>query len=234
MSATTFEVKLTPGELLLLDGQCRGEVQKKVDMARATLVAVESGASEAVGKLIAEIVEEALAKGRLIYGPRRIKYCGCCKTSGGYAPYKSGRNHGRPNYKRPLFLAGWEFADAFVQIEGYASVGACSVCVTQAMPLIIETLADIQVEIPNELMTADRVNWIRCFKATCKKCEWIGHEGQLGWLRTLMGESYYRGKCPGCGACNEFMTTVIERDSEYVIVSIDELKPAPNGWQVAR
>lgn len=38
--------------------------------------------------------------------------------------------------------------------------------------------------------------WDRC---RCKRCKWTGHDGQLGKLRTLMGDGFYPGKCPSCG-----------------------------------
>ena len=55
--------------------------------------------------------------------------------------------------------------------------------------------------------------WYRCLwlkkahrPSECKKCGWIGHDGQLGKLRTLLGDGYYLGKCPDCGAENHAFT----------------------------
>ena len=90
-------------------------------------------------------------------------------------------------------------------LAGHVSVGACLACVEQATPVLRVELATFPVQLPTALQTDNAPRFKRWDRCRCKKCEWSGHEGQLGRLRTLMNDGDYPGKCPSCGAERRFL-----------------------------
>jgi hypothetical protein len=152
-----------------------------------------------VAALVADVLAEARKEGRLIYRGVAVSSCRYC---GARSEWKK-----PPRKKREIEypVSGVEFADRFIVISRHISVGACRVCVDQAMPVLRAELAGKPVQLPSALHVGDAPVFRRWDRCGCKNCKWIGHEGQLGKLRTLMGDGDYPGKCPSCGAERRFM-----------------------------
>ncbi len=146
-----------------------------------------------VAALIADVLDEAKS-GRLIWRGVAISHCRYCDARSEWK--KPPRKKREYEHK----LSGVEFADRFVVISGHISVGGCGVCVDLATPALRTELSRMQVQLPSSLRIDGAPllrRWDRC---RCRKCEWTGHEGQLGKLRTVMGDGDYPGRCPSCGA----------------------------------
>lgn len=230
----THSVKLTDDELTLLDGRCSEKVQKEVDAAKARLgsMAAHPDLPPAQAALIADVVNEARETGRLIYRTERIDYCRICKQTKGHVPFKSGPRKGKPNYDRPIRMTGYEFARRFVIIRGSITVGGCQECVEAVMPYLPDALRGVAAEVPAALRAKGEPIRKRYDRRRCTKCGWEGHEGEMGQLRTLMGDGYYPGKCPSCGVEHlPFTTGTFETLDGFVIVDdvSRETATVPNG-----
>ena len=146
-----------------------------------------------VAALIADVLAEAHKNGRLIQRGVAVSWCDYC---GARSEWKKS-----PRKKREYEdkISGVEFADRFVIISGHISVGGCRACVDLALPVLRVELARFPVQLSSALRLDGAPVFERWDRCRCKKCEWSGHDGQLGKLRTLMGDGYYHGKCPSCG-----------------------------------
>lgn len=201
----TTKVDLTDNELVLLDGRCSEKVQTAVDQAGTRI-----GFANLLGHLtpmqagfVADVVNEATEKGRLVWDNKRVTYCPLHKDSAGYVPYKSGPNRGRPNYKKPKGYPGVDLAHRFVSVVGHVSLGGCRDCIDPILPDIIEALRGVPAEVPDKLRAEGEPVRKRQGHRHCTACDWRGHEGEMGKLRTLFGDGWYPGKCPSCGAENQ-------------------------------
>jgi hypothetical protein len=221
----TTMVSLTDAEMVLLDGKCSDKVQAEVNAAKARVggVARFSNLTPNQAKLVASIIERGRRDGKLAYSGARLRRCDCCGKFGGYVPYaragrKAGMYHkaGDPSDK-PRYLSGIEFADSFVRMEGYPTLGACDECVKAIMPTLVEALRNEQIEVSRH-MTGETPKWRKRNLCSCTECDWTGHEGQLGLLLTLSGNGHYRGECPSCGAKNGIMSTKIKTGDGFVVV----------------
>jgi len=195
-------VQLIDDELVALDGRCRKKIQTEVDAAKARIAAREqhSGLDGELAGLIADAVREAEQKGELIYRHERISRCKLCGRDAGYVAYKSGRQKGQPNYNRPRYLPGLELARRFVTFRGSVALGGCVECITEVLPELRAALVGIRAALPTELQTEGAAVYLRYNRRTCKQCGWEGHEGEMGPMQTLLGDSTFPGICPACGA----------------------------------
>lgn len=152
-----------------------------------------------VAALIADVVAEAQKQGRLIWRNVNVSRCRYCGAQSEWK--KPPRKKREVEYK----VSAVEFAQRFVVITGYVSVGGCRTCVDTALPILREELSGFAVELPKLLHIDGAPVHRRWDLVRCKKCEWSGHEGQLGKLRTLMNDGEYPGTCPSCGAERRFL-----------------------------
>lgn len=220
MTDKTTSANLTDAELILLDGRCSAEVQVQVNAAkaRAEAVATRSHLPAHIARLVADVVSEATTNGLVSYGPVRIRGCDYCgaKPDPLYVRYKSGPRRGRSNYDKPRYLSGVEYAQRFVRMEGYPTLGACSDCEAAASGELVDALAGVHAQIPARLAAAGRPVWVRYDRRHCKRCDWSGHAGQMVHERALMGDGWYPARCPDCGAGGAFDRTVETVDG-YVV-----------------
>lgn len=200
----TRNLSLTDSEMVLLDGACRPDVQAEVDAAKTRLAAASRYAdlSPALAGFIADVLAAAKAEGRLRFAGRRLRHCKFCGDSPqpAYVPYKGGPNRGLPNYKKPRYLAGIDLAPGSVSVDGFVRLGGCGSCIETVKPYLVEALATVRAELPDQLTAEGAVRFRRHDRRRCTRCGWEGHEGEMGRLRTLMGDGTYPGICPGCGA----------------------------------
>lgn len=207
----------------LLDGLTDDVTQQAIDAAkeRLHLLEVNIGLSEVQAKFIHDVVNEARTTGKLIFKYDYISYCSLCKKSGGYAKYKrDGRYHrkGQPDHSKPLTFRGVELKHSFISMKNHVSLGGCFECVDALTAPLKEALRDVKAELP--AVFAGDVRYKRHDLKECTECNWTGHEGQLGKLRTIMGDGYYAGKCPQCGAENQLFTSPIKTVSGFHLEEI--------------
>lgn len=146
-----------------------------------------------VAALVADVLREAKIEGRLIHRTEMISVCRYC---GARTTWEKSKRRRRDFEAK---LSGREFAYRFVTIKGHISVGGCQDCVDRALPALRAELTRFPVELPRILWTEGAPIYRRWDRCRCKKCEWSGHEGQLGKLPAVM-QGEYPGKCPSCGA----------------------------------
>lgn len=214
-------VTLTDEELVLLDGRCSEKVQAEVAAAKARLTAAQtmSGVSPTVAGFVADAVTLAQKDLKLSFERCGLRRCRICDKCAGYHVYKSGRQKGRENLDKPLYLQGVELKESFMRMRGYATLGCCADCWTQVQPLVAEAVKDLAAEVHPQI--APGHPWKRYQRVKCNSCKWQGHEGQLAPAPALMG-GFYPGKCPQCGNQNPFFgQSIIERVSdEYVVLRV--------------
>lgn len=195
-------VTLTDDELAALDGACRPEVQEKVTAALSRLAAQSTHPDLAppLAGLVADVLAEATKSGLLRHWHRQLRHCPLCGKRAGYGVYKSGPRRGQDNYDRPLNLRGIELADRFISVQGSVTLGGCVECMATVRPVLVEALRGVPVELPDQLVAEGDPQRRRRLNRHCKKCDWTGHEGQMKWDRTLMGNGRFPSRCPQCGA----------------------------------
>lgn len=221
------QVTLSDEECALLDGRVGEKAQAVVDAAKARLAAREaySGLAPLLAALVADVLTEATTHGRLTYQHTRIRYCHYCERGGGYVHFKSGRNRGMADYKRPLTLDAVEFAYRFVRIERSVAVGACGECVASALPTIREALRGVRAELPEPLRIEGEPTYKHYDRRTCKSCGWTGHEGLMGRLPALMGGTY-PGICPQCKSEQKIMgRTQFDSADGFDVVEVAAVRP---------
>lgn len=198
-------VDLTDPELLVLDGQCRDDVQDEVNGARARISARQRHASlpPEQAAFVADVVREAQHKLRIKWVNTRIDQCPLCGWRGEYPVYKSGPRRGRirDNARRKT-TAGVELAERFVRIENHVTLGGCKECVTALAPTLAEELRGVEAQVPETLRAEGEPRRVRYERRRCQGCGWEGHEGQMVWHRTLMGDGRYPAQCPECRAAH--------------------------------
>jgi len=117
-------------------------------------------------------------------------------------------------------MSGIEFADRLITIQNHTTVGGCEDCVIGVLPILKVELADLEVELPDNLRGNRR--WKRWKTMKCDKCGWEGHEGEMGRIPALMGGGYYQGKCPKCAAENRLFNTDIRSTGGWRVVEVRE------------
>lgn len=190
-----ISISLADEDLATLITSTDVDVRLAAEAARDRLAAPARfpGVPSHVAALIADVLAEARTNGRLIYRGVAVSPCRYC---GARSEWKRPPRKKR-EYEYPI--SGVDFADRFVIISRHITVGGCHSCVEQALPALRAELATFPVQLPTALRTDDAIVYQRWNRCRCKRCEWTGHDGQLGKLRTLMGDGYYPGKCPSCG-----------------------------------
>lgn len=191
-------VHLTDEHLQLLDGCGDEKVQEKVDAARARLdMTASTGLDAKVAAVIADAVESAKSKGALVWQMSKVSRCPVCERDRGYVKYKSGPRRGQPNYDKRLYLPAIELVHSFVRMEGLLNVGACTECMEQLKPALIEQLRDVRAQLPPQLQPEGAPTYRRLDVYECK-CGWTGPESEMGRETTILGDGTFPSTCPVC------------------------------------
>lgn len=212
-----ISVKLTPAELLLLDGKVSDEVQKEINTVKISNT-IDPDLSESERLMIAELITIAKSKKRLTYSRANISSCPCCKTSKGYHLYtRSSRSHrkGDKNYSNPIVFTGFDLDRGVVTMQNYISRGFCGFCEDRVKPELVKQLLMIvdqeKIQLP-EALTGVSQKYFVVDKVRCIECSWEGLEDEMKKLPAMMGGEYFGG-CPKCEAKNlPFGRTKIERN----------------------
>lgn len=215
--------ELTDDELVVLDGRCRAEVQAAVDAAKDRITARMryDDLPPEQAAFIADVVREARESGVLKWMGVRIDHCPLCGWMGEYPRYKQGPRRGqiKDRAKRST-TAGVELADRFVHIERHVLLGGCNECMDALSDRLAEALRGVEAQVPERLRAEGEPERVKYDRKRCTACGWQGHEGEMGRLRTLMGDGAYPGKCPECGVEQQPLgRRVFESVDGFVVVA---------------
>lgn len=211
------EIKLTDEELLFLDGKVGPDAQKIVEQAKQALE------HAILGPFGAEVIRLALEQGMFKWNHTSLTYCSLCKTSAGYAPYKSGYNRGLPNYKKPRYMGGVEFMRGFVSIKGFAANGGCVQCVGDLAQRIQEYILD--KDLPIQLPDHEKTKWVKEDFRRCTKCDTVCGDFDCYLDRTLMGDGWYYCACPNCKAKGGFLSNLWKYgEGHRMVLAVDVVR----------
>lgn len=209
MRTQTYFVSLTDEELVLLDGNCREDIQNKVDEAKQRLAVKLVMVSEHAD-IISALVIQAKKDGELKFLRGYISHCYNCGTGTTYVKYKTGRNRGLPNYNKPIKQYGVEVGHRYL----------CDECWKKLRVDLINALQDVKAEISKHI-TGEIPKWKKEYVYQCQ-CGWKGRSGLMVRSETLMGDGTYPSACPECGARNKlFLPEVFKWTSEFEVVEND-------------
>lgn len=213
-------VTLTFEELMLIDGKVNDEAQKVIDSTKeAHRIQTASGLTESEARMVQKIVASSRGELRLSFYFENIKDCPCCGRKDGYWPVRRTskyKRRGQPDYDNPKLIRGYSINPGFVSIKHYISLGFCESCKDRVMPHILEALKDDQIEV-NEKLSGVPPKFKRHRNRRCKKCEWAGHEGEMIWAQTLMGDGKFPAYCPTCKTGGIFNNDIELADGYSVV-----------------
>jgi hypothetical protein len=223
-----YEVKLTLDELLTVHTTEPDVVAVQNVAGLERWVTERFAVSAGRAAVIVAALREAAVARELVCRHCGVKHCPACGRDAGYAKVKRRTRYkrkGEDDYDRPMSLGAIELADRFVRIERRLSLGCCDECWPTVRPVLAELLTDTRAEIA-EGITGHAPRWKRYRRTRCTKCNWRGHEGEMGKRRTIMGAGWYPAICPACDATNlAFIPDVIERVDGYEVVPAEEVSP---------
>lgn len=182
----TYLVSLTGDELILLDGKCREEIQKKVE--RAKLAKSLNTGNKIADYCIAKGAESGAIS---IYRASGLTHCVSCGKYADHPVYQRGPKKGKTNYNKPR-----------VKFYGVRSAKDwCYDC--EQKHDISKTITDkiksddLKIEIKG--MYSKETRYKIDPKLKCLKCGEDSWESEYGKLPAMIQGSY-AGKCPKCGA----------------------------------
>jgi hypothetical protein len=218
-----YKVELEEDDVLLLRKSNNSKIIDLIEnIERSRRFRRKYGLTDIQSKFVSDLLEELKKEGRLIFRRVLLSYCKYSKKSAGYAKYKrTSKNHikGQTDYSRPLVFSGVEFASRFIIVKHRACLGCSLEFWNEIKDIVYQIFKDIDLagEI-SENMFGEKSKYKRYDNVKCTKCNWEGHEGQMGELPRLIGSSYYRGICPDCGVKNTFGVTNVKTVDGFTIV----------------
>lgn len=188
MIEKTYSVDLTYEELLFLDKKCNPKTQEIIDKVIKQM-------SYSGIPLVGEVIEKSLKLGKFDYTAKRISRCPICGEDPGYYKYKKGRNKGRSDYSRELYIGGIKFNQGCISWKG--SGDCCYECDDKYK--ITKTIISYILENDLKIEMKDG-KWIKDDMQICRECNKEMYESEMGRNRTLMGNGTFPSICPYCKA----------------------------------
>lgn len=200
MSMSTY--RLSEDEVLLLDGNVNAEVQSEIDF-------IKQARSLHSNRLVGRALAESLKTGTFEFRNKSIHSCPVCKKHAGYYVHaRSGRGllahrKGQIDHSKPKSMPGIELNPGRVTFAG--SGDCCEEC--NQRDKVVETIRGkiIAESLPIQLIRDKETKFKKDCQRECFSCKGMMYESEMGKLLTLMADGYYPGKCPSCGAEQEFL-----------------------------
>lgn len=214
-----IQIALPEADLLALDGRCTPGTQAVVDAQKARNASIARMAmlTPRQAGFVVDVIEEARTKGILACAHAYVRKCRICEADAGYAIARRSSataRKGHPDFNKPLYLSGREYARRFVFMKGYPTLGCCTSCAALVEPLIASELAEVPTEVPVGFSGVEPYQpppdtWGRVRAAQprfrrheirrCKACGLVQHEGEMRRDPCLMGDGTWPSGCRGCG-----------------------------------
>jgi rubrerythrin len=103
----------------------------------------------------------------------------------------------------------------------------CAECAKKLIADNLEVLLALPVEV--DLRSWGKNGIRRWSHAHCTKCDWRGHEGQMGMMPTIMHDGEYPAVCPNCGATNVLFSAPVEKDHGKWVCTRGDVVTAARG-----
>ena len=193
----TYPINLTLEELLLIDDNVSEEAQKVINKAKQ-----ESTYGFEL-PIMNEILRRSEQIGKLTWNYTQVRDCKYCDKKSSYHTYPRSSNYhskGDKNYDKPKYYGGIVFNQGFVVMKGYGDM--CSECekkydvIHRLIDYIIDN--DLKIEIQNNKYKPSK--YLKDEIKICYSCDKEMSESTMSNLTTMMGDGYYKGECPHCGA----------------------------------
>lgn len=191
-------VELTDDEVLLLDGNCRPEIQRLVEAIKLKKLCLAELTHLPLrhATIISHIVAMTFRAQAVEFRMDSFSYCSVCQESSGYAKYKSNSRYhrkGDENRDKPLKFYG-------VSVFHYTSI--CGACKEKLWPVLGSLLGVLYAEVP-EYFTGVKPKYKKAGLKHCKQCDYEADEFQFSQRHETV--------CPKCGYKNQgYMNTIIE------------------------
>lgn len=215
----SFQVRLEPDELLLLDGRCSAAVQAEVDLVkRGRVIADRHALPLAAGLFVARAGRAALDKGRLTCVPVPMVSCAVTgKRAGTAAPKRATRDN---PFRIPVDVpfAGYELDRGFVVVANRPRLGISHEGLEALRPVLAAELLPLRAEIP-ERITGRKPRYRREDVVRCKACGWEGREGLTG--ATDPRRRDWR-TCPSCGGRDGGRSLFQELPDRFEVAEADD------------
>jgi hypothetical protein len=167
---------------------------------------------------INEIIAASVKTGRFAVEYTRMSYCPHCKELGSYLKYKSGRNKGRLNYKKPTYLSGYLVNPGFVRFG--LSGDICKGCEQKYDVFNNVRKYILDNDLPVELVGRDFAATSKFNRdpiSVCFKCKEEMQESKMGSSPALLS-GQYKSTCPHCGAKAEVFGLSHKSTDKFVMV----------------
>lgn len=192
-----YEIKLTPSEVLLLDGKCSDSAQRMVDRVKVAAT-LENILSVTEADMVAKILGVARLEKKITYFRQPIPSCKCCGRKDGYYPVRRRTNWkrvGQDDRDNPKTFNGFNMDFHGVVMKHYIPTGCCESCSPKILPVLLELIIGIEADtgdvpgFPNDFKLMDLYE--------CGACGWKGTENKVLPVPALF-QGTYPGKCPSC------------------------------------
>ena len=197
MQDKLYQIELTLKELSLLDNNVGEKAQSIIDTAKR----------ECQYGFELDVMNEVLRKseelGTFSWSYKEIKSCKYCDKKYDYYTYdRNSRYHckGEKNYDKPKYYSGIKFNEGFVSISGLGDM--CLGCEKEhdVIHRLIDYIIDNDLKIEIKKNDYRKTKYLKDKIEICYECGSEMRQSEMGSLRTLMGNGFYKGKCPYCGA----------------------------------
>lgn len=225
MSEILTNVSLTDRQLMLLDGKVDDKTQGYVDKAKERLALGNiKGVPDKFQEFTKLLIQHISEKGKLTKRSADVSHCQICDRRADYDTYsRTSRHHrkGETNYDKRIYLRGVELAEVNVIFTGLPTLGMCNLCYTEYEPILLNEVLPTLVGEFSTRLTNKKPEYTYSQHKHCTKCNWNGHELEMGRLPTLMGDGFYYGVCPNCKERNAiFSSTIIETVPGFELVKV--------------
>lgn len=216
-----FSTRLNWQEILLLDGHCREEIQRDIDLVKqAQEIQSRYPIDMASAVFISRAKNEAHKKGKLVCRPVKMHFCPVTGAKSTYLPSKKRDRYGIRKPDIEVLLQGCELKDSFVSVQGYPSLGISLLGLEQIRIYLASEMRDIPAQVPERLI-GEPCGWIYEEKLKCV-CGWSGRKSF-----TENRDPFWFGfKCPSCGGreSSSVFTSKLFKQDGFEVVSRTQIE----------
>lgn len=197
MNDKAYSIDLTLKELKLIDGKVSEKAQAIINKAK------QENSYGFELSFMNEILRKSEETGELKWSYKTIRECKYCDKEYDYHKYpRSSRYHskGDKNYDKPMYYHGIKFNQGFVTIKGHGDI--CCDCEKKynVIHRLIDYIIDNDLKIQIQKNDYKPSKYLKDEIQICYECGKEMKRSKMSNLPTMMGDGFYKGICPHCGA----------------------------------